>query len=375
MPKLKDYLADPLLGAMYGMVRSAGPIRPISLDLTSKCNLRCAGCYYYAEGMDKVDARRDDRAFDELIESELARGTNFVTVVGGEPALEPGRLRKLHANFKMNVATNGLIRIPSDGLEDMPLGIAVWGNRETDSKLRDRGRRDLFSIALDNYRGDPRAFWYYTVAPGCAREIEAVVEECVANGNRVLFNYYSDVSSLGGELDYRGGFGDVHAEIERMISRYPGMMYTTRYLNDVITTGKLQGESWGYDTCTNLTFDNPVNRERQQNGKPFNRHFRAINADFKTTRRCCTGVDRDCASCFDTWEHFSWIMINMRSHLGSKQEFSNWLTTMFSFYVVNRLVDFEAGLELLHKAQAGEKGPPRSSAIDASPAEPNRNYA
>lgn len=351
MAKLKDYLDDPLLEAMYGMIRGAGPVRPISLDITSKCNLRCAGCYYYAEGMDQVDARKDDRAFDDLIKSELARGTNFVTVVGGEPALVPGRLRKLHANFKINVATNGLIRIPFEGLEDMPLGIALWGNRETDSKLRDRGQRDLFSIALDNYRGDPRAFWYYTVAPGCAHEIEPVVEECVENGNRVLFNYYSDILGLGGDLDYRRGFDQVHAEVERMISLYPDMMYTTRYLSEVITSGELMGDTWGYDVCTNLTYDNEINRERQANGNPFNRHFRAINADFTTTRRCCTGIDRDCDSCFDTWEHFSWIMINMRAHLGSKSDFANWLTTMFAFYVVNRLVDFNEGLRLLARVQ------------------------
>lgn len=351
MSRLKDYLADPLFQGMYDMVRSAGPIRPISLDITSKCNLRCAGCYYYAEGMDKVDARSDDDAFDELIRSEKERGTNFVTVVGGEPALVPHRLKKLYDSFKINVATNGLIPIPYAGLEEMPLGIALWGNRKTDSHLRDRGQRDLFSLALDNYRGDPRAFWYYTVAPGCADEIEGVVDECVANGNRVLINYYSDISSLGGDLDFRPGFDAVHDEVERMIAKYPDQMYTTRYLNDVVTTGLLQGESWGYDVCTNLSIDNECNEDRRHNGKPFNRHFRAVNADFKTSRRCCTGIDRDCDSCFDTWEHFSWVMINMRKHLGSKQEFADWLTTMFAFYVVNRLVDVERGLKLLHQAQ------------------------
>jgi hypothetical protein len=356
MPKLKDYLSEPLLGSMYGMIRSAGSVRPISLDITSKCNLRCAGCYYYAEGMDKVQVSGDDRAFDELIESEKARGTNFVTVVGGEPALVPDRLRKLHDSFKINVATNGLIQIPYEGLEEMPLGIAIWGNRETDSRLRDRGRRDLFSVALKYYRDDPRAFWYYTVAPGCANEIEGVVEECIENGNRVLFNYYSDVSNLGGELDFSRGFEEVHAEVERMIGMYPDKMYTTRYLSEVITSGTLHGESWGYDVCTNLSVDNDVNKARQQNGKPFNRHFRAINADFKTSRRCCTGIDRDCDSCFDTWEHFSWIMINMRAHLGSRQEFGDWLTTVFAFYVVNRLVDFDEGSKLLAMAQEESSG-------------------
>ena len=167
--------------------------------------------------MDRVEHRRDDEAFDALIESEKARGTNFVTVVGGEPALEPGRLRKLYDNFKMNVATNGLIRIPYDGLEDMPMGVAIWGNRETDARLRGQPGKDLFSTALENYRGDPRAFFYYTVAPGHAHEIEAVVDEIVDNGNKVLFNYYSDVSDLGGELGYRRGFEAVRREVLELV--------------------------------------------------------------------------------------------------------------------------------------------------------------
>jgi hypothetical protein len=63
-------------------------------------------------------------------------------------------------------------------------------------------------------------------------------------------------------------------------------------------------------------------------------------------------MTRDCASCFDTWEHFSWIMINMRKHLGGREAFADWLTTMFAFYVVNRLVDLDEGHELLARAQA-----------------------
>jgi hypothetical protein len=40
-------------------------------------------------------------------------------------------------------------------------------------------------------------------------------------------------------------------------------------------------------------------------------------------------------------------MLNMRRHLGSKQEFTNWLTTMYLFYLMNRFVDFDAGISLL----------------------------
>jgi hypothetical protein len=36
-------------------------------------------------------------------------------------------------------------------------------------------------------------------------------------------------------------------------------------------------------------------------------------------------------------------MVNMKKHLGSKQEFTNWLTSMYLFYLINRLVDVEEG--------------------------------
>jgi len=363
MTRLSTYLKDPLLKDMYGAIRAVGPMRSIAMDITSKCNLRCSGCYYFAEGMDKVPIGSDDREFDELLRTEQQRGTNFITVVGGEPALVPGRLKKVYDRFKMNVATNGLIKIPYEGLENMPLGIAVWGDHQTDSKLRGNGTQDFFTIALKNYRDDPRAFWYYTVAPGCADEIDSVVSECIDNGNRVLINYYSDVAELGGQLDYRQGFTAVQREIDRMIDRYPDKLFTTRYFNQVVTSGRLYDEVWGYDVCTNLSENYAGNQQRLKNGKPSNKHFRAYNADFKTTRRCCTGINRDCGSCFDTWEHFSWIMINMRKHLGSKTEFANWLSTMFVFYLVNRLVDFETGLQVLSRIQSSDVPSPEHDEI------------
>ena len=123
-------------------------------------------------------------------------------------------------------------------------------------------------------------------------------------------------------------------------------------MNDVVTKGELMGEQWDYDVCTNLSTDNVVNKARLENGNPYNKHFRAYNADFKTTRRCCTGVDRSCESCFDTWEHFSWIMINMKKHLGAPHHFAQWLTSVYLFYLINRLVpqnNIDGVLRQIHK--------------------------
>ena len=340
------WLSDPLLAKLHQAVRSAGPLRSVSVDLTNACNLRCHGCYYFSESMDSV-APPDTEAVRAFVESERARGTNFVTVVGGEPSLSLDHLKLLHDAFHINVATNGLVRIPKAGFETLPIGVSVWGDTRTDTELRGGGRVEVFERAMENYAGDPRAFWYYTVAPGHAHQIEPVVDRCVAGGNRVLFNFYSDLEARGGSLDHRHGFGAVRGAIERAIAKRPAHVLISSWFAEVVDTGRLAGDRWGHATCTSISPDHEANAERIHNGSLYNPHFRAYNADFATTRRCCTGVDRDCGSCFDTWERFSWVMLNMRKHLRTQDDFTHWLTTMYLFYFINRLVDVDEGAALL----------------------------
>ena len=134
--KLKSYLADPFLNRLYRDIRKAGAIKSISVDITHACNIRCTGCYYFAEGMDRYKSPKDESFFDEFIAREKARGTNFVTIVGGEPSLILHRVKKIYDNFWMNIATNGMRKIPFEGFENMPIGISVWGDHETDKILR-----------------------------------------------------------------------------------------------------------------------------------------------------------------------------------------------------------------------------------------------
>ncbi len=341
---LKEYLQDPFLKELYGSIRRAGKIQSISMDLTHTCNIRCTGCYYFNDHMEVGHPTASEAVFDAFLQKERERGTNFITIVGGEPSLKPGRLRKIARYFKASVSTNGLKNIPMEGLEkNLSIGISVWGNAQTDRKMRGGGKIDIFDKALENYNGDPRAFWYYTVIPGYASQIEPVVERCVANGNPVLFNFYGDLKSIGNQADHRRGFAGARQAIKRVIDRFPHMIYMTSYVSEVVSTGRLYDQKWGYEVCTSFSTDNPINFERMQNGMPYSPHFRAYNADLTSTRRCCTGIDRDCASCFDVWQHFSWIILNLRKHLGSKREFTNWLTTVYMFYLINRLIDYDSG--------------------------------
>jgi MoaA/NifB/PqqE/SkfB family radical SAM enzyme len=356
--RLNEYLKDPFLYRLYRDITAAGELKAILIDITHVCNLRCTGCWFFAEDMDSHKAPREEADFDAFIAREKARGTNYVTVVGGEPSLMLARLKKVYENFWTVVVTNGLVRIPLRGFENMSIGISVWGDHETDRELRGGGKTDVFQRALKNYKDDPRGVWYYTVMPGNAHEIESVVTQCVANGNYVLFNFYGDINKVGGALDHTQGFADVRAEIDRMIERHPEKVLMSPYVNGVTTSGRLYGETWGHDVCGSITPDHPLNRERIANGQPYDRHFRAYNPDLATTRRCCVGNERDCGTCLDVWAHNVWIMMRLEAHLASKQEFTNWLTTVYLYYLIIRAVNFDERIGLLpeiHRRLAPER--------------------
>jgi MoaA/NifB/PqqE/SkfB family radical SAM enzyme len=354
--QLVGYLQDPFLRRLYDDLIGVGPLRAILVDITHVCNLRCTGCYFFEEEMDRREAPEDEGAFDAFVARELARGTNFVTIVGGEPSLRLERVAKLHDAFWATVVTNGLRRIPYEGFEDMSIGLSVWGDHATDTRLRGNGKIPVFEKALANYKNDPRAIWYYTTTPANAHEIESVVRQIVENGNYVTFNFYGDISGLGGRFDHRQGFEAVRREIDRMIARYPERVLFSSYLAEVVSTGKLFDQTWGYDVCCSITPDNEINRERVANGRPFNTHFRAYNPDLVSTRRCCVGNERDCANCYDVYAHSSWIMMSLKQHLGSERDFANWLVTMWVFYVGNRILPFDDRIQLLpelHRRNAG----------------------
>jgi len=345
--QITDYLEDPFLRRLYDLVKTAGPMRPSQIDITHSCNIRCEGCYFFSEELDQFQAPKDETTFDDFIAQEKARGTNFLTVVGGEPSLMLDRLKKVYDNFKLIVVTNGIRRIPTEGFENMPIAVSVWGDHETDTRLRGNGKLDVFAKGLKNYKDDRRAIWYFTANPGHVHEIESVVGQIVDNGNFMGFNFYGDIANHGGDLDHRQGFDRVRREIDRMIERYPERVINTSYMNQVITTRKLYDDDWGFSVCATLSDNIEKNRKRFENGNPYLPHYRVYNPDLKTTRGCCRSDKWDCENCYDTWANISWIIVNVEKHLGSVQEFTHWLTSVFIFHLTGRTINFEEGIQLL----------------------------
>lgn len=359
--RMREYLEDPLVATLHKEAMGAGTFTPITLDLTHVCQLRCDGCYFFTEGLDATKAPKDENEFLDFVERERRRGTNFMTVIGGEPSLQLERLRILGENFRCITVTNGLRRIPYEGYEDMGLAISVWGDHEIDKELRGAGKVDVFARALRHYKDDPRATFYFTVSNANADGIESAVEEIIANGNMVAFSFYEDWSERGGEFDQTKGYGRAMEAIHAVIDRHPERILTTAYMAHVASGREVMGQEWGYHTCPVISSGyNPEidewhgsdhwleeNKSRLRNGLPYYPNHRAVMPDLKSVRRCSVGEDSDCSKCHNAYARYIWVMLNRNLHTETKQDFVNWVTTAWAFCVGSGSVTRERALELL----------------------------
>jgi organic radical activating enzyme len=117
--------------------------RPIGIfDLTSKCPLRCAHCYFFTN-VSEIPSDLDEAVFlQRLEETRDEYGIRSAFWIGGEPLLKPDLLRRAMALFPRNaVATSGALPIPSD--LGAGLLVSVEGPREIHDALRGTGAFDV----------------------------------------------------------------------------------------------------------------------------------------------------------------------------------------------------------------------------------------
>ena len=153
-------LSDPAVKQRFEKVRKYFFLRESTYDMTSRCNIRCEGCYYYEGEKQLSPENGDPAAWRALMREEKARGITYVVLAGAEPALVPELLRSLLRGDALGaIATNGVKRIPPE--IGYRIHISVWGNDETSRRIRG-GPRTCWSARSDNYREDPRAVFVYT---------------------------------------------------------------------------------------------------------------------------------------------------------------------------------------------------------------------
>jgi MoaA/NifB/PqqE/SkfB family radical SAM enzyme len=132
------------------------------LSVTSKCNLRCAGCYAGAVGTVTAAPKKPGlalREWYEIVEEAIGLGVMAFMIAGGEPFLLPGiaQLFRDHPDRLFLVFTNGTVLKPEDieilrKCSNTVIVVSIEGDRDLTDFRRGKGVFEKALGSLDRLR-------------------------------------------------------------------------------------------------------------------------------------------------------------------------------------------------------------------------------
>jgi hypothetical protein len=325
---LTALLEIPELKERYRKVKSFFFLRESAYDVTSVCQLRCDGCYYFEGDKYKVTDNRDPAAWRALLQHERGRGITYVNLAGAEPSLVPEVLRACYGVIPLGtVFTNGLRKIPPD--IRYRLHLSVWGNGTGDPIYRRYagGRRGPYClpVQLQNYGGDDRVVFVYTFNGDNVGQLDEVLERVSDTGHQLTFNVFSVPERNASTLRVADTLSAIYDKMMEAMERYPGTVIYSAYNAEVHTKrGSLRAQ-----------FGCPYPRAAAA-GKPFgmNRTFRNYRADLTYSAHSCCVPDTDCGDCRHYASGSAIVTSRMDLHAQSEATFRGWLDYVDTYLAI-----------------------------------------
>jgi hypothetical protein len=311
-------------------------VRACEVHLTTTCNIRCTGCWYFEGGFDQaVSETSDPKVINAFVDKLVAEGFTQATLIGGEPTLVLNRIAPFVEKLPyVTISTNGLRPLPVSGFENVGVAISIFGGGPMDDQLRAHKPNGssftgLFETALSHYKNDPRVTFVYALTEDGVQYVEPTVRAIRDNGNQVSFNYYSAYGT-----DHPLRMQNEQAtlvEALRVQEAFPDTVVTHPYLIRALITGRSHwGGSFGYEVCPSISVDLPEHAARVANGNPVLDGFAVYGADYETLQFCCTSGN--CSDCRDSQGVYSWLLVSMNRFLDDADRLQTWVELSESYW-------------------------------------------
>lgn len=171
-----------------------------SIDVTNKCNLRCAHCYFFSYDQDRGPELSIEEWISRIEAMQKGRGAFFsCTWVGGEPLLRQELIERGRRFFRSNrVVTNGTFPFPN--WEDVEFHVSVDGTEKLHDAIRGTG---CYAKIKKNI-SDPKAADLNIAIACCLNRTNiGCVEELLTewrqmpNVRHVLFDFFTPIKGDG----------------------------------------------------------------------------------------------------------------------------------------------------------------------------------
>ncbi len=319
----KQILAHPQINERWLRIKKYFFLRESTYDVTSKCNLRCEGCYYYEGEKQNTHDEQDPDSWRALLQAEKERGITFVVLAGAEPALVPELCRACYDVIPLGcIASNGMKPFPKE--IGYKIHISVWGDDEESKRLRGR---PCLEKQLQSFKGDSRAVFVYTFTKQNINQIDAVVERIADSGGKITFNVFSPTVGYKGGLTLDSeAFHQTHDKMLKMLDRYPETVLFSRYSSEVHTDP---------ERSLHQRFKCPYPRCNSDTHMGLGRSFRQYRTDLTWNRQaaCCV-PDTDCNSCRHYAAGSAIVTARMAQHVASETDFRKWLDYVDTYLAV-----------------------------------------
>jgi MoaA/NifB/PqqE/SkfB family radical SAM enzyme len=319
----KQFLADPEINDRWLRVKGYFFLRESTYDMTSRCNLKCDGCYYYEGEKQNTQDVRDPARWRALLEAEKERGITFVVLAGAEPGLVPKLCQACYNVIPLGcIASNGLRAFPeSIGYK---IHISVWGDDEESKKYRGRACLDQ---QLRSFEGDDRAVFVYTCTKRNIDQIDGVVKRIADKGGKVTFNTFSPPIDYVGELTHDGeSFHRMHDKCLEMMDAYPEAVLFSRYSAEVHTDP---------ERSLHQRFGCPYPRCKPTTRFGLSKTFRQYRTDLTWDRSvaCCV-PDTNCDACRHYASGSAIVTSRLTQHVDTVLSFKKWLDYVDTYLAV-----------------------------------------
>lgn len=189
-----------------------------SIDVTNRCNLRCAHCYFYSYNQDRGPELSIDEWLSRIEKMQQGRkGFYNCTWVGGEPLLRKELIERGRKFFRSNrIVTNGTQPLPD--WPDVEFHVSVDGTRELHDSIRGAGCYDKIKKNVS----DPK-YENLKIAIACCLNkknvgcVEALIEEWreISHVRHILFDFFTPIQGVKKEIGL--SFQERDAELSRLM--------------------------------------------------------------------------------------------------------------------------------------------------------------
>ena len=319
----KEIISVPEINARWLKVKQYFFLRESTYDMTSRCNLRCDGCYFYEGDKQHKSDERDPLKWRALLTSEKERGITFVVLAGAEPSLVPELCLACYEVIPLGcIASNGLRPFPRE--IGYKIHISVWGDDEESKAFRGRACLD---DQLKSFKGDDRAVFVYTFTKRNIDQVDSVTRRISDEGGKITFNVFSPPMGYTGELAHDpDSFARMRRKMEEMLDRHPEAVLFSKYSAEVHADP---------ERSLHQRFHCPYPRCNPNTKFGLGRSFRQYRTDLTWDRSvaCCV-PDTDCDSCRHYAAGSAIVTARMAQHVGSEEQFRKWLDYVDTYLAV-----------------------------------------